>query len=153
MPEWTVDAQTYLRNDSAMQIEEETEMYTDLSYLNNSPICNILFNTAKIEGKKFFVKCEVFSIGSKTFKEAIKYYNPIKNQTFDSPSDQTIPVYKFLLSCQDDSTQNKLNDIWIYSYDGQGSDLIDKISLEYLNEFSSLKQENALYEKKYNAIL
>lgn len=42
LPEWTADALTYLRNDSAMDIEEETEMYTELSYLNSTSLRNYL---------------------------------------------------------------------------------------------------------------
>lgn len=51
-----------------MEIEEETEMYTELSFLIDGSL-------PKIVGKKFFVKCEVFAISSKNIKEAVKYYN------------------------------------------------------------------------------
>lgn len=104
---------------------------------------------------KFFVKCEVFAITSKTFKDAVKYYNAEKNQVSDSPKDGYTPVYKLGFSCQDESLRAgmKLSDIWLYSFDGQGSDFIDRVNLENLNEFSSLKQEQALFDRRYNEIL
>ena len=62
-----------------------------------------------------------------------------------------------MLSCQDDSIRNdkstKLNDIWLFSYDGQGADFVDRVDLSQLSEFSTLKQENLLYEKKFNEVL
>jgi hypothetical protein len=68
-----------------------------------------------------------------------------------------IPVYKILLSCQDDSIRNNknatLSDIYLFSYDGQGSDFVDRIELGQLNEFSTFKQETLLYEKRYNQVL
>lgn len=125
-------------------------MYTDLSYLNSAPL-------SEIEGKKFFIRCEVFNVSAKTFQEAVKYYDPKKNTVSDSPKDNTQPVYKILLSCQDDSIRNektpKLNEIWLFSYDGQGSDFVERVDLGQLNEFSTLKQENLLYERRFNEIL
>lgn len=38
LPEWTADAQTFLQKENAMEVEEETEMFTDLSYLNSAPL-------------------------------------------------------------------------------------------------------------------
>ncbi len=38
LPEWTADAQTFLQQETAMDLEEETSMYTDLSYLNSAPL-------------------------------------------------------------------------------------------------------------------
>lgn len=125
-------------------------MYTDLSYLNSAPL-------SKIEGKKFFIRCEVFNISAKNFNDAVKYYDAKKNTVSDKASDSTAPVYKIAFSCQDDSIKNdkkeKLADIWLYSYDGQGSDFVDRVSLTQLSEFSTLKQENLFYERKYNEIL
>lgn len=125
-------------------------MYTDLAFLNSAPL-------AKIEGKKFFIRCEVFNVSAKTFKEAVKHYDVKKNSVSDNSNDNTTPVYKVILSCQDDSIRNNktnsLNDIWLFSYDGQGSDFVDRVELSQLNEFSTLKQENILFEKRYNEIL
>lgn len=56
MPEWTADAQTYLQNDSAMEIEEETEMYTELSYLNSAPLCKYLFYFSQNRRKEILCK-------------------------------------------------------------------------------------------------
>jgi len=117
----------------------------------------LYFISAKIEGKKFFIRCEVFNVSAKTFKEAVKHYDVKKNSVSDNSNDNTTPVYKVILSCQDDSIRNNktnsLNDIWLFSYDGQGSDFVDRVELSQLNEFSTLKQENILFEKRYNEIL
>ena len=63
-------------------------------------------------------------MSAKSFKEAVKYYDAKKNTVNDNISDSSVPVYKILFSCQDDSIKNnkanKLNDIWLFSYDGQG---------------------------------
>lgn len=115
------------------------------------------FIQAEIEGKKFYIRCEVYNVSAKTFKEAVKYYDPKKNTVVDAPKDNTVAVYKVMLSCQDDSIRNdkttKLNDIWLFSYDGQGSDFVDRVDLSQLSEFSTLKQENLLYERKFNEVL
>lgn len=58
----------------------------------------------------------------------MKYYDVKKNTVNDNISDSSVPVYKILFSCQDDSIKNsktnKLNDIWLFSYDGQGGDFV-----------------------------
>lgn len=87
----------------------------------------------------------------------MKYYDAKKNTVSDSPSDSSIPVYKVLLSCQDDSIRNNknsnLNDIWLFSFDGQGGDFVERVDLSQLNEMSTLKQENILFERRYNEVL
>jgi hypothetical protein len=48
------------------------------------------------------------------------------------------------LSCQDDSIRNdknnKINDIWLFTYDGQGADFVDRVDLGQLSDLSTLKQ-------------
>lgn len=44
LPEWTADSQTYLQQESAIDLEEETEMYTDLSFLNSTPLGIFIIN-------------------------------------------------------------------------------------------------------------
>jgi hypothetical protein len=39
LPEWTADAQTFLQNDSSMDIESDENMYTPLSFLNTAALC------------------------------------------------------------------------------------------------------------------
>lgn len=128
LPEWTADAQTFLQKENAMEVEEETEMFTDLSYLNSAPLSIFFNNSDQIEGKKFFIRTEVFNISAKTFKEAVKHYDAKKNSVSDTASANTVPVYKVVLSCQDDSIRNSknasLSDIWLFSYDGQGADFV-----------------------------
>lgn len=46
-----------------------------------------------------------------------------------------------------------MNEIWLFSYDGQGSDFVERVDLGQLNEFSTLKQENLLYERRFNEVL
>lgn len=41
----------------------------------------------------------------------------------------------------------------MFSYDGQGSDFVERIDLGQLSEFSTLKQENLLYERKFSEVL
>lgn len=41
----------------------------------------------------------------------------------------------------------------MFSYDGQGADFVERVDLNQLNEFSTLKQENLLYEKRFSEIL
>lgn len=96
-------------------------------------------------------------MSARTFKEAVKYYDAKKNTTSDNPNDSSVPVYKFMLSCQDDSIRNNknasLNDIWLFSYDGQGTDFVERVELSQLNDFSTLKQETLLWERRYNEVL
>lgn len=86
----------------------------------------------------------MFNISAKTFKEAVKHYDARKNTLSESPNDNTIPVYKVVLSCQDDSIRNaknaNLSDIWLFSYDGQGADFVERIDLSSWNDLSTLKQ-------------
>ena len=96
-------------------------------------------------------------MSARTFKEAVKYYDGKKNSISENPADGLTPVYKIVLSCQDDSIRNNknatLNDIWLFSYDGQGADFVERVELGQLNEFSTFKQETLLYEKRYNEVL
>lgn len=57
LPEWTADAQTFLQNDSSMDIESDENMYTPLSFLNTAALCKKYNNLAQCENKKYFVKC------------------------------------------------------------------------------------------------
>ena len=67
----------------------------------------------------------------------MKYYDVKKNTVNDNISDSSVPVYKILFTCQDDSIKNnktnKLNDIWLFSYDGQGGDFVERIEISQLN--------------------
>lgn len=87
----------------------------------------------------------------------MKYYDAKKNTVSDSPNDASVPVYKMFLSCQDESIKNlktgNLNDIWLFSYDGQGADFVDRVDLRQLNEFSNMKQETLFYETRLNEVL
>ena len=139
--------------------KSKNKLKCTLTWATLTPLLWVIFYLikAKIEGKKFFIRCEVFNVSARTFKEAVKYYDAKKNTVSDNPSDVLVPVYKILLSCQDDSIRNNknnsLNDIWLFSYDGQGSDFVERVDLSQLNEFSTFKQESLLFERRYSEVL
>ena len=118
---------------------------------------NFCIIKAEIQGKRFYVKCEVFNSSAKSFKDAVQYYDPIKNNMSESPTDNSTPVYKMLFSCQDNSTKidksGRISDIWLFSFDGQGSDFLSRVDLNLLDGLSTLKQENLMFEKRMNEIL
>lgn len=111
----------------------------------------------EIQGKVFYIKCEVFHTSAKKYSEAVQYYDPIKNTVSESLADNTTPVYKILFSCQDNSMKGdksgKFSEIWLFSYDGKGSDFISRVDLDLLDGVSTLKQENLMFEKRMNDIL
>lgn len=94
----------------------------------------------------------MFGTTAKDFKSAVKFYDAKKNTVFDTAHDGAVPVYKFQLQCQDSSIRNdknnKFSDIWVFSNDGQGSDFVERVKLGDLNEFSSWKQEGALFDQR-----
>ena len=48
---------------------------------------------------------------------------------------------------------NKFSDIWVFSYDGKGGDLVDRVNLEDLNEFSNYTEENKYFSSRIEDIL
>lgn len=92
--------------------------------------------------KTYFTKCEIASISANDFSSAVKYYDPKKNTLSDSPKKDAIPIYKVMLLGLDESVSkgNKFVELWVFSYDGKGSNFVERINLPDLNEFSSLKQ-------------
>jgi hypothetical protein len=47
----------------------------------------------------------------------------------------------------------KFTEIWLFSFDGKGSDFLSKVNLNLLDGVSTLKQENLIFEKRMNEIL
>jgi hypothetical protein len=45
------------------------------------------------------------------------------------------------------------SEIWLFSYDGKGSDFLPRVSLDSLDGLSTFKQENLMFEKRLNEIL
>jgi hypothetical protein len=101
------------------------------------------------------VKVEVASVSANEFTEALKFYEEKKNLLVDSPKKDAIPVYRFNFVCLDDSVakQNKFSEIWLFSYDGNGSDFVDRVQLEDLNEFSNYTEESKYFSKRIENIL
>jgi len=141
--EWTFDAQNAIKNSEKISEEEDSGVYTDLSTLISIPI-------ASSANKTFWVRGEVFSISATTFVSAVKYFDSKKNQLFDTAHKGTEPVYKLSLQVQDNSLGNKFAEVWVFSYDGKGSNFVKSLNLTELNEYSSTVQEDNLYHKRYN---
>lgn len=144
--EWTFDAQNAIKNSERTAEEEDSGVYTDLSSLLSSPI-------NQVSGKTFWVKGEVFSISANSFVSAVKYFDSKKNVIFDTAHKGTEPIYKLSLQVQDSSLGNKFAEIWIFSYDGKGSNFVRGVNLNELNEYSSTVQEDNLFHKKYDELL
>lgn len=124
--DWTFDAQNAIKNSEKITDEDDAGLYTDLSALLSTPI-------ASCANKTFWVKCEIFSISAATFVAAVKYYDSKKNQLLDTPHKGTEPVYKLSLMCQDASLKNKFAEVWVFSYDGKGSNFVKGLNLKELN--------------------
>lgn len=101
------------------------------------------------------MKVEVASVTATEFNSALKFYDEKKNALSDSPKKDLIPVYRFNFVCLDDSVSknHKFSEIWIFSYDGQGSDFVERVNLEDLNEFSNYTEESKYFSRRIESIL
>lgn len=72
------------------------------------------------------MKVEVASVSAAEFTSALRFYNEKKNELSDSPKKDASPVYRLNFVCMDDSLSksNKFSEIWLFSYDGSGSDFV-----------------------------
>ena len=144
--EWMFDAQNAIKASKKMVDESEEGLYTTFDTLMST-------SAANCANKTYWVKCEIFSISASSFSGAVKYYDAKKNQLFDVPHKGTEPVYKLTFLCQDGSLKNKFAEVWVFSYDGKGSNLVKNVNLNELNELSSLVEEEAMYRKRYDELL
>lgn len=48
---------------------------------------------------------------------------------------------------------NKFSEIWLFSYDGKGSDFVKRVSLHDLNEFSNYVEESRYFNKRIEELL
>jgi hypothetical protein len=48
---------------------------------------------------------------------------------------------------------SKFSEIWLFSYDGKGSDFVDRVNLSDLNEFSNYTEESKYFTKRIESIL
>lgn len=71
------------------------------------------------------------SVSANEFIGALKFYNEKKNELVDSPKKDASPVYRLNFVCLDDSVakSNKFTEIWLFSYDGSGSDFVERVQL------------------------
>jgi hypothetical protein len=101
------------------------------------------------------VKVEVASASATDFSSALKFYEEKKNSLDDKPTKNSVPVYRFNFVCLDDSVAkgNKFAEIWLFSYDGAGSDFVERVQLEDLNEFSNYAEENRFFSERIESIL
>ena len=84
----------------------------------------------------------------------MKYYDPKKNVLQDSNKKDTVPVYKLMMLGRDSSlTEKKAVEFWVFSHDGKCSNFVPKVDLKELSEYSSMVQEESLYEDRYNELL
>jgi hypothetical protein len=51
------------------------------------------------------------------------------------------------------SKNHKFSEIWVFSYDGQGSDFVERVNLEDLNEFSNYTEESKYFSRRIESIL
>ena len=84
----------------------------------------------------------------------MKYYDAKKNVLHDSHKKDSVPVYKLMLLARDHSlAEKKAAELWVFSHDGKCSNFVPKVDLKDLSEYSSLVQEESLYEERYNDLL
>lgn len=101
------------------------------------------------------MKVEVASVSAPEFTNALKFYDEKKNHLDERPSKGTVPVYRFNFVALDDSVAkaNKFSEIWVFSYDGNGGDFVERVHLEDLNEFSNYAEESRFYSQRIEDIL
>ncbi len=101
------------------------------------------------------MKVEVASSSATEFSSALKFYDEKNNQLDDRPKKNSIPVYRFNLVCLDDSVSkgNKFTEVWVFSYDGNGSDFVERVHIDDLNEFSNYTEESRYFSQRIEEIL
>ena len=113
-----------------------------------------LYNSAECANRVYNVKCEIFSISANSFNSAVKYYDAKKNQLHDTSKKDTVPIYKVMLLAKDQSlTEKKVAELWVFSHDGKCSNFVPKVDLNDLSEYSSMVQEESLFQERYNNLL
>ena len=110
----------------------------------------MLHNKDECENKKYYVKVEVAGASTSDFVQALKFYDEKKSSLSDAQRKDTIPVYRFNFVCIDESLakNNRFSEIWLFSYDGKGSDFVDRVKLSDLNEFSNYNSESKYFSNR-----
>ncbi len=77
------------------------------------------------------MKVEVADCSVRNFQGALRFYDAKRNAVEEKHRRDATPVYKFNLVCLDESTAKKsaFSEIWLFSYDGQGGDFVDRVRL------------------------
>ena len=101
------------------------------------------------------MKVEVALASATDFASALKFYDEKKNMIDDRPNKNSVPVYRFNFVCLDESVAkgNKFAEIWVFSYDGNGSDFVERVQLGDLNEFSNYAEESSYFKERIENIL
>lgn len=101
------------------------------------------------------MKVEVAGVSASDFAGALKFYDEKSNKLEDRPSKNSQPVYRFNFVCLDDSVAkgNKFAEVWLFSYDGNGADFVERVHLEDLNEFSNYAEESRFFSQRIEDVL
>jgi len=101
------------------------------------------------------VKVEVASVSTHNFVNALSHYDEKKRTLSETPKKDTAPIYKFNFACLDESVakNNKFSEIWLFSFDGKGSDFVERVNLTDLNEYSNYTEEGKYFDKRIEDIL
>jgi hypothetical protein len=71
------------------------------------------------------VKCEVLNVSPKSFREAVRNYNPYENKLVTNNNENTKSVYNIRLLLRDSSLpETGVVDAYIFSWDGKGGDFL-----------------------------
>lgn len=105
-------------------------------------------------GKKLWnVKCEVLDVSPKTFKDAVRNYDPYSNKLLANRNESTRSVYNVRLLLKDASLpETTVFESYLFSWDGQGSEFVPGVDLQNIG-VSSLKNESKLYQDRLNQLL
>ncbi len=101
------------------------------------------------------MKVEVASVSTTEFVNALSHYDEKKKSLSDTHRKDTTPVYKFSFACLDESVakSNKFSEIWVFSFDGKGSDFVERVDLGDLNEYSNYSEESRYFSRRIENIL
>lgn len=105
--------------------------------------------------RKYYVKVEVAAVSTHDFSSALRFYDEKKNILEDKPGKNNVPVYKFNFVCLDESVSkgSKFAEVWMFSYDGNGADFVERVHLDDLNEFSNYTEESRYFGERIESIL
>ena len=154
LPEWSFDAQSFIKRGKAMDQEDE-EIYKPLNELLIGTASKFYLISEELDGKVFNVRCEVFRISPENFKSAVHHYDSAKNVLSESSKKGHSPVYKIELLCSDSSLpEKKAVDFHVFSIDGKCSNFVPNVDLSKdYSDLSSFVQEEELFRQRVDDLL